>query len=190
MSLTLITGGAKSGKSSFAESLLKNKNVCYIATNSRDFVDFEMEDRVKKHKEQRDEKWHTEERYKNIGQYIKKNKNQYDAFLIDCATMLTTNLLFEYIEKNYFTLDFESLSPHQIKQLELKIEDEWSKLLREISYLNVPIIIVTNEVGSSIVPDNKLGRWFQDMLGKINQNIAKKSLDVYLVICSIPQKLK
>lgn len=190
MSITLITGGAKSGKSDFAELLIKSKKVSYIATNASQYFDIEMQQRVKKHRIKRNAEWHTEERFKNIAEYLKQEQFTFDAFLIDCATMLTTNLLFEFLDDIYSVYDFEQLSIKQLDILEMKLRSEWNQILIHATNINIPVIIVTNEVGLSIVPEKKLGRWFQEIFGKINQEIARNSEHVYFVTCGISQKLK
>ncbi|MGM0125850.1 adenosylcobinamide kinase/adenosylcobinamide-phosphate guanylyltransferase [Enterococcus sp. AZ194] len=190
MSLTLITGGAKSGKSSFAEELLEGKNISYIATNVPRFFDSEMEERVARHQKQRDKNWHTEERFLEIGSYLKENYARYDGFLLDCVTLLTTNLFFHYLKKEEQSIEFEELTTGRLNQLEEQIYEEWETILQVISEQEIPILMVTNEVGSGVVPERKMGRWFQDVLGRVNQKIGKKAEHVYFVVCGIPQKIK
>lgn len=192
MTISLVTGGAKSGKSSFAESQLnERKNVAYIATGVQETIDLEMEERIRRHQESRNKEWHTEERYLNIAEFIEKNSRKYPNMILDCVTVMTTNLFFHYLkEEQLLSLDFELLNNKQLSDMEEKIFLEWSKILKEIKRTDIDFWIVTNEVGSGVVPISKMGRWFQDLLGKINQKIGKEAENVYFVVCGISQKIK
>jgi len=194
MSIVLVTGGAKSGKSSFAErQLQEKKSVAYIATNVPRFPDSEMDERVRRHRAQRNERWHTEERFLQIAEYLNKTATSYEAFLLDCVTILTTNLFFHYAEEitDSQSLDsFEDLTLVQLNQLEERIYLEWDQILAAAGDLNIEIWLVTNEVGMGIVPERRMGRWFQDILGKVNQKIGQSADEVYFVVCGIPQKIK
>lgn len=179
--IILVTGGCKSGKSKFAESLLKYKdNVAYIATAI--VTDKEMESRIKEHKNSRNNKWITIEQYKNLD--IALNKIKEDYILLDCVTAMITNLMFEeYTNFDLITKDKQS-------ELLEKIKNEFLKLIKSSKELNKNVIIVTNEVGYSLTSEYRLGRIFTDFTGSINQLIASFSDEVYLVSCGIPIKLK
>ena len=111
--------------------------------------------------------------------------------ILDCVTVMTTNLFFHYLkEEQLLSLDFELLNNKQLSDMEEKIFLEWSKILKEIKRTDIDFWIVTNEVGSGVVPISKMGRWFQDLLGKINQKIGKEAENVYFVVCGISQKIK
>ena len=177
--ITLVTGGARSGKSSFAESLYKDKvDVVYIATSK--ITDNEMEDRVRLHKESRPSDWRTFE-----GNYNLDNALGEEAYyLLDCITVLTSNIMFD------MTKDEDRISIELQKKVEDTIFNELKILIDAINDKGLELIMVTNEVGDSLVPENHLGRVFRDIQGRINQRIASISDRVYLVCCGIPVKLK
>jgi adenosylcobinamide kinase/adenosylcobinamide-phosphate guanylyltransferase len=177
----LVTGGSRSGKSTFAEELLKDKNnVLYIATAI--VTDGEMADRIEKHKERRNENWSTFEGYKNLDSAIKGSACEY--ILLDCVTVMTTNLMFD--EER----DFDNISPEEIDSLEDEIQSQFNILIEAVKEENKTIVMVTNEVGSGLVPEYKLGRIFRDIAGRVNQKLGAVSDEVYLVTCGIPLKIK
>lgn len=182
--LILVTGGARSGKSSFAEKLCidRNNNTAYIATSIP--FDDELRDRVKKHKESRPQTWKTYEIYKDIYSIIKDISKEHKTVILDCVTLLVNNLMFT--SNN----DIEKSSQEDINDLEKYIKDQVQKLIDEINKTDLYVVIVTNELGMSVVPDNKLSRVYTDIVGRINQQIASQSDEVYLVVSSIHMKIK
>ena len=185
MSVTLITGGARSGKSQYAEELCKSMGgrVCYIATAKA--IDTDMEDRIKKHKASRPGEWETIERYDGfdglIGSGFFLNCG---TFLLDCVTIMITNIMFDQ------GVDFDTCPAETLDEVEEKIRDEITKLLNIMKSHGKKLIIVTNEVGTGLVPPYRLGSIFRDIAGRMNQFIAKEADEVYNVICGLPQKLK
>lgn len=175
----LITGGARSGKSSFAESLYEDKkDVVYMATSKS--YDQEMKERVKLHQESRPSQWRTYE-----GNYQLINGIGIEVnYILDCITVLTSNIMFD-LSKDVEYIDYD---------LQRKIEDkvvfELKSLIDEIREKNYNLILVTNEVGDSIVPEHHVSRVFRDIQGRVNQRIASISDQVYLVCCGIPVKIK
>jgi adenosylcobinamide kinase/adenosylcobinamide-phosphate guanylyltransferase len=177
----LVTGGSRSGKSTYAEQLLKDKeDVLYIATAI--VTDEEMADRIEQHKERRNNCWSTYEGYKNLDKAVKNFKGEY--ILLDCVTVMTTNLMFEE------EIDFDNIAKDQLHKLEKTIEDQFDLLVEAVKTENKTIVMVTNEVGSGLVPEYKLGRIFRDIAGRINQKLGVLSDEVYLVTCGIPLKIK
>lgn len=181
----LITGGAKSGKSSYAEKLVKELEgrVLYIATSIP--FDEEMQLRVKRHKESRPQEWDTFEGYKGLGRVISEKGRQYKGILLDCITVMMTNLLLEYTG-----IEGDNSSNEDFIKAENAIEKEISELMEGISKTEAAVIIVTNELGSGIVPENPLARAFRDIAGRMNQYIAERCDEVYITVCGIPLKLK
>lgn len=183
MSIILVTGGSRSGKSEFAEKLvLKNgTNIGYVAT--AEIFDDEMQERVNKHKNRRSDIWETFEVpleiEKNIP-YIEKK----EVVLLDCLTMLVSNKLFSY------KIDFNSLSQESINFIEKDMVSFFESLLKKIQKSDTLFVIVTNELGMGIIPENKLGRLYRDLVGKINQLTASLSKEVYMVISGIEIKIK
>lgn len=179
--IILITGGSRSGKSEYAEDILKEYNkILYIATAI--ITDEEMQDRIKKHRERRGERYVTYEGYKELDKILGSFEEEY--VLLDCVTTMVTNLMFD---KN---IDFDKISMDEADKLQTDISKEFDKLIKAARKLNKTLVMVTNEVGSGLVPEYRLSRIFRDAAGTINQNIAKLSDEVYLVACGLPIKLK
>ncbi|NNG66985.1 bifunctional adenosylcobinamide kinase/adenosylcobinamide-phosphate guanylyltransferase [Caldanaerobacter subterraneus] len=177
----LVTGGARSGKSGFAEKLAYEKgkdDVLYIATSLP--IDEEMKERIKRHRERRPSSWETVEAYKDLDKEILKKGKK--VVLIDCLTVMISNLLMEV------DLTWENSTLEQIDEIEDRISQEVDKIL--IVSSGVEIIIVTNEVGMGLVPEYKLGRIFRDIAGRMNKKVAEASKEVYLMISGIPVKIK
>lgn len=177
--IILVTGGARSGKSSFAENLYKNENdVVYIATSN--IFDKEMENRVEAHRKQRPITWRTFEANYNLDKAVEKE----DFYLLDCITLLSSNIMYD------ITKDLEDIDFSTQEKVEKRIANELDKLINKIRRENKNLILVTNELGMSIVPENKLARIYRDIQGRINQKVAKESDQVYLVVCGLPVRVK
>ncbi len=191
--IVLVTGGARSGKSAFAEERLADRErVCYIATGLPRGEDPEWQERVKLHQARRPQSWDTLEQYRDLATWIEQD--DHGDYLLDCATMLTTNRLFDlvnewYPEKGYLS-DEQFLSKAEQARILEAMEAEWSQILSAMKGREATFWIVTNEVGLGIVPDTRLGRYFRDLQGRVNQLIAKEASEVYLVICGLAQQLK
>ena len=191
--IVLVTGGARSGKSAFAEEQLADRErVCYIATGLPRGEDPEWQERVKLHQARRPQSWDTLEQYRDLATWIEQD--DHGDYLVDCATMLTTNRLFDlvnewYPEKGYLS-DEQFLSKAEQARILEAMEAEWSQILSAMKERQATFWIVTNEVGLGIVPDTRLGRYFRDLQGRVNQLIAKEASEVYLVICGLAQQLK
>lgn len=177
--ITLVTGGARSGKSTFAESkYLDKEDVVYIATSR--IWDEEMRERVNHHQESRPRQWRTFEGNYNLVNAIDDER----YYLLDCITVLTSNIMFD-ITKDKEYIDFELQ-----KEVEDTAIEEITNLINLINSKGYDLTLVTNEVGLSIVPENHVSRVFRDIQGRINQRIAALSQQVYLVCCGIPVKIK
>ncbi|HFR3424915.1 TPA: bifunctional adenosylcobinamide kinase/adenosylcobinamide-phosphate guanylyltransferase [Streptococcus suis] len=191
--LVLVTGGARSGKSQFTEEQLWEKDrVCYIATGMSSGTDSEWQERVRLHQERRPASWTTHEQFADLGSWLKDQT--FDYYLLDCATMLTTNLLFQLVE-TYFPEkiameDANFLSKEEQAFISQQIHAQWQDIIDAQRLTDGQLYIVTNEIGLGIVPDTKLGRYFRDLLGQVNQFLAKEASEVYLVICGLAQRLK
>lgn len=179
--IILVTGGARSGKSSFAEQYIKKigNNVLYIATAIA--FDDEMKDRIKKHKKSRPEDWKTFEGYKNF------DNSEIDLYgiecvLVDCLTIMTTNILLEDWK--------DDITPLMVDDLEAKVINELDKLLKRLLESECTAVLVTNEVGLGLVPEYPLGRVFRDVAGRVNQKVASISDEVYFCVSGIPMQIK
>lgn len=177
MSKTIfITGGARSGKSIFAEKMALefDSPLCYLATAQA--LDNEMEERVKLHRERRGGQWHTQEEPLALARALQDCDGRYQVILVDCITLWLSNLLFAY----------ENLED----ELEERIMTDVGQLAKCLREMTTPVILVSNEVGMGIVPDNRLARLYRDIAGKANQLLAAAADEVHVVISGIPLKLK
>lgn len=191
--IVLVTGGARSGKSQFTEEQIWEKDrVCYIATGMSSGTDSEWQERVRLHQERRPASWMTHEQFADLGSWLKDQT--YDYYLLDCATMLTTNLLFQLVEiyfpEKIAMEDTNFLSKEEQAFISQQIHAQWQDIISAQRLTDGQLYIVTNEIGLGIVPDTKLGRYFRDLLGQANQFLAKEASEVYLVICGLAQRLK
>lgn len=181
--ITFITGGARSGKSTYAEKIAKesNKKIAYIATSIP--FDDGMKSRIKKHKEQRPKEWATIEKYSNFNEVIDlEDYQEADMLLVDCVTVMINNLMF------YSGLDFDTCEVEEVDKLEKSIIEEVKKLVNLSAEKDM--IIVTNEVGLGLVPAYKMGSYYRDIVGRINQYIASRADEVYLVVSGLQVKIK
>ena len=171
--IVLITGGARSGKSSFAEKLASTlgKDVLFLAT--AEALDKEMADRIKKHKLKRNSTWKTVEEPININ-ILNKFKNFEGAVILDCVTLWLSNMIHKF----------------GIEGAEGRILGDIQTLLKTVKTSKFTLIVVSNESGLGIVPENKLAREFRDIAGKCNQLIARMSDEVYFMISGIELKIK
>lgn len=191
--IVLVTGGARSGKSAFAEDQLADREeVCYIATGLPRGEDPEWQERIRLHQERRPASWTTQEQYAGLADWLREQSHP--VYLLDCATLLTSNRLFDLIAQ-HFPDKLELTEEHFLSRQEQSfllqlLEEEWQELLSAIRQTNAECWIVTDEVGLGIVPETRLGRFFRDVQGKINQLIAKEASEAYLVICGLAQQLK
>lgn len=175
----LVTGGARSGKSTFAESIFEDKkDVVYIATSR--IYDEEMKERVILHRKSRPEIWRTVEANYNLSDALGDEKH----YLLDCITVLSSNIMFD------ITKDTEYIDYKLQEEVEDKILEEVTSLISKANEKNVDLVLVTNEVGDSIVPEHHISRVFRDIQGRVNQRIARQANQVYLVCCGIPVKIK
>ncbi len=181
--LTFIIGGARSGKSHYAEKLAKEsgKKVSYLATSIP--FDEGMKNRIQKHRESRPKEWITIEKYRDFDKILEsKEYEETDIFLLDCITVMINNLMF------YSNLDFDNCTVEQVEDLEKEIIQQIEKLLALSEYKDM--IIVSNEVGMGLVPTYKMGNYYRDIVGRVNQRIALKADEVFFLISGFPMKLK
>jgi len=176
----LITGGVRSGKSKYAQELasrLDNK-VLFVAT--AEALDEEMRLRIAEHRKTRPLEWQTLEATGDIASQIRNNISGASVIIIDCITLLLNNIFSNEYRNN-------KIRPSVI---ETTINNEIINLRNEIYEIPANFIIVTNEVGSGIVPDNEMARLYRDLLGRANQMLAEDAEEVYLMITGIPVKIK
>jgi adenosylcobinamide kinase/adenosylcobinamide-phosphate guanylyltransferase len=185
MSVTFVIGGARSGKSTFAEEKAKKygNRVLYLATAI--VTDQAMADRVKKHKEQRPKSWDTVEMYSNFEKLSEyKEFSECEVVLLDCITTLIGNFMFDS------KIDFDNCSADEVNSLETKITKEVESLIDVCNNNNKKLIIVSNETGMGVVPSYYMGNYFRDISGRINREISNSSDFMYFIFSGIPIKLK
>jgi adenosylcobinamide kinase/adenosylcobinamide-phosphate guanylyltransferase len=175
---TLIIGGARSGKSYFAQELaLKSGgDVLFVAT--AEAGDEEMKQRIEAHRKARPPTWKTLEATTNVGSQITRNIGKAQTVIIDCITLLVNNIFQQHDQK----LDAASLEKAVMAEIE--------ELVNCIDHVDASFIIITNEVGLGLVPADKTSRLYRDLLGKANQALAKHADEVYLMLAGIPVTIK
>lgn len=176
--ISIVTGGARSGKSEFAESLIKGDAI-YIATAEN--YDDEMDLRIKKHVKRRDEsgiKWKTVECLKNFDGLSGDEK----YVLFDSLGVFVSNIM--------FSKTADDLSDKSIEETILVVRKELEKLLNWARENDKELVIVTDEVGMSIIPESKVARVYRDLIGTINKEVAAKCDRAYFVCMGLEVRLK
>lgn len=166
--LTLVLGGARSGKSSFAEGLIERsgRKAVYLATGRA--WDEEMTQRIDQHQLRRGDIWSTVEEPLDLVTALKVHAADDKAILVDCLTLWVTNLI----------------------MAERDIAAETAGLVETLPHLKGAIICVSNEVGLGIVPENRMARAFRDHVGRLHQQVAAVAASVYFVAAGLPLKMK
>jgi len=180
--MILLLGGARSGKSRYAQELAQktNRKVLFVATATAG--DEDMRRRIIKHQNERPRDWITLEASTHIGRYIENDIGDARVVIIDDITLLVNNLFFEIDGLDFDQVD-ESL-------LDKKVKAEIKELLACIKKTDADYIVISNEVGLGLVPDNHMGRLYRDILGRANQLLAQDATEVYLMVAGIPLRVK
>lgn len=176
--LIFLLGGARSGKSTYAEAWAQQhgKNVLFVATAQA--FDEEMQSRITAHRASRPKHWHTLEAPLNVGEAIRTQDDAYDTVLIDCLTLLTSNALLQLPEEC------------TEEQANAAIQQEITGLLSAYQQSSATWMVISNEVGMGVVPPYRLGRFYRDGLGRANQRIAHHADEVMLLVAGLPWRLK
>jgi adenosylcobinamide kinase/adenosylcobinamide-phosphate guanylyltransferase len=176
--ITLILGGARSGKSSHALQLAEEsgKTVTFLATAQA--FDDEMSARIQKHKSERPAHWATLEAPLGIASHVEKIRSQ--IVVLDCVTLLMNNLIMRFVKD-----DLVDEAPFM-----QSVQSEFSDLLSAIRASNQHWLIVSNEVGLGLVPPYQMGRVYRDGIGWANQRLAKEAEKVIFMVVGIPMKVK
>ena len=165
--LTLVLGGARSGKSAFAENLVRTHDRrVYVATAER--VDDEMARRIEAHRARRGDGWRTVEAPIELAETIRRENSPWVCLMADCLTVWLGNLMHH---------------GH-------RIDAACDALIESLIAATGPVVLVANEVGLGIVPDNAAARAFRDHAGRLNQSVAGVSSHVYFVAAGLPMMLK
>jgi len=178
----LIIGGARSGKSHFAQELaLKSAQpVLFVATAVAG--DEEMRQRIEEHRKARPATWSTVEVTTHIGNRIHRKIGKAKTVIVDCITLLVNNIFSQYSDPTAESID--------APLIEKGVMAEIDELVNCINQVNATFIIVTNEVGLGLVPANPMGRLYRDLLGRANQILAQHADEIYLMVAGIPMLIK
>ena len=166
--LSLVLGGARSGKSRFAEDLVTQSNLSRIYLATAQAYDEEMTARITKHRSDRGGQWTTIEEPLNLLEALQQKSSVDNIILVDCLTLWMSNLMGE---------------GHSV-------EEAIDQLIDGLPYLLGSVVFVSNEVGQGIVPDNAMAREFRDHAGMLHQRLAENVNSVYFVTAGLAQKLK
>jgi len=178
----LIIGGARSGKSYFAQELaLKSSQFVLFVATAED-RDEEMRQRIEEHRKARPGEWITLEAPTHVGRRILEKAGMAKTVVLDCITLLVNNIFLEFSERAGGEIDAASI--------EKEVMAEIDELVRCIEQVEAGFIIVTNEVGLGLVPANKMGRLYRDVLGRANQVLASHADEVYLMVAGMPLLIK
>jgi adenosylcobinamide kinase/adenosylcobinamide-phosphate guanylyltransferase len=170
-SVTLVLGGARSGKSRYAQQLAEQScHVVFVATAKAS--DEEMRLKIERHRTDRPQEWRTIEEPLDLAKVLAENELRSDVILVDCLTIFAANLL--------------EVEGEDTEAIERRV-DALCEALR-IAQCNV--VLVSNEVGSGVVPEYAVGCRFRDLLGEINQKVARVADDVVLLVAGLPLALK
>ena len=180
--IILLLGGARSGKSYYAQELAKKTagKVLFVAT--AEAGDEDMRLRIEKHKQGRPADWRTLEATTDIGNRIQDEIEDEQMVIIDCITLLVSNIFGRYNEQQFETIE-DSI-------LEKQVISEINQLLKCLKTLDSSFIIISNEVGLGLVPGNRMGRLYRDFLGRANQMLAQNADEVYFMVAGIPLRVK
>ena len=167
-SITLVLGGVRSGKSRFAQKLAESaSSVAYVATAKA--IDAEMHEKIRRHQQERPKHWRTLEEPLDVARILGEHGSQFDLLIVDCLTIFVANALEGGAEaaNNCIGVFVEALQT-----------------------TTASVVLVSNEVGSGVVPEYPSGREFRDLLGQVNQRVAAVADNVVLMVAGLPLALK
>ena len=175
--LTFILGGARSGKSQYAQQLAaeSGKRVLFVAT--AEAGDEEMTERIAAHRASRPQAWETLEAPRQVGKAILE-RNPSGLVLVDCLTLLASNVLGQFTE------------PFEQREYEVALDEEIEGLLEVFRQTLAEWLVISNEVGLGVVPASAAGRLYRDALGRANQRLAQAADEVVLMVAGIAVKIK
>ena len=170
--MALILGGAKSGKSRYGLSLAAGCPAPRLFVATGQAKDEEMAVRIAQHRQERGPEWETRDEPLALAQTIFAAQESYGVILVDCLTLWLSNLMLR-----------ENQSPGQT-------EADCEQLLAALAKTRIPVILISNEVGLGIVPENPLARQFRDLAGRLHQQLAQTADLVTLVVAGLPLVIK
>jgi adenosylcobinamide kinase/adenosylcobinamide-phosphate guanylyltransferase len=170
-SVTLVVGGVRSGKSRYAQQLAERESrVIFVATAKAS--DDEMQRKIDRHREERPAEWITVEEPLELAQVLTQRGQSCDVMVVDCLTIFAANLL--------------EAEGDDRDAVDRRVE----ALCEALRSAGCSVVLVSNEVGSGVVPAYPLGRRYRDLLGEINQSVARVADDVVLMVAGLPLALK
>jgi adenosylcobinamide kinase/adenosylcobinamide-phosphate guanylyltransferase len=170
-SVTLVLGGARSGKSRYAQHLAEQSRRVLFAATAK-VTDDEMRAKIERHREDRPKEWVTVEEPLELTKVLTDHELNYDVIIVDCLTIFAANLMEAKSENN--------------EAIDRRVE----ALCAALQVVQCNVVLVSNEVGSGVVPAYPLGRRYRDLLGEINQKVARVADDVVLMVAGLPLALK
>ena len=172
----LILGGARSGKSRFAQETASrlSEKVLFVATGEA--LDEEMRQRIDEHKRSRPSTWRTVEAPTGVGRKMAEQIGDAQVVVLDCLTLLVSNVI------GRCGGDPERVSANLVQE---KVSSEIQELMERIDSTNACFILVSNEVGMGLVPESRLGRMYRDLLGSANQELARRADEIYLMVAGV-----
>ena len=178
----LVIGGAGSGKSRFAQELASKLGEAVLFVATAEAGDEEMRQRIERHKKARSAAWRTLEATSHLGSRIGEKIGGAQVVIVDCITLLVSNIFSQYSDQSG-----EQINAPLVEQ---GLIAEVGELIECTSRLDASFIIVSNEVGLGLVPANRMGRLYRDLLAKANQMLAQTADEVYLMVAGLPLKIK
>jgi adenosylcobinamide kinase / adenosylcobinamide-phosphate guanylyltransferase len=170
-SVTLVLGGARSGKSRYAQQLAEqSRHVVFVATATAS--DEEMRAKIERHRKDRPQEWPTIEEPLDLPKVLAEHERGSDVILVDCLTIFAANLL--------------EVEGENCDSIERRVE----ALCEALRNTHCDVVLVSNEVGSGVVPEYAVGCRYRDLLGEINQKVARIADDVVLMVAGLPLALK
>lgn len=177
--LILVLGGARSGKSAYAQRLAQDRGqerVLFVAT--AEAGDEDMAQRIARHRQSRPAAWRTIEAPQRVGEAVRRHLGDARVVLVDCLTLLVSTTIL-------------SMGPvPDLTEAETAVQKEVKALLQAYQESTATFIVVSNEVGLGLVPDTPLGRIYRDLLGRANQTLAAHAQAVYLMVAGLAVDVK
>lgn len=166
--LTLVIGGARSGKSRYAEGIVRELPPPWLYVATAEALDDEMRERIAHHRNRRDERWQVVDAPHDLSETLQHLAEAHQPMLVDCLTLWLSNCL------------LADLDPDEVTD----------RLVAALEKVPGPVVLVTNEVGLGVVPDTPLGRRFRDAQGRLNQRVAGIADRVVMMVAGLPLTVK
>lgn len=196
--ITLVLGGVRSGKSRFAQKLAEGASCVGFVATARP-VDAEMQEKIRRHQEERPKHWRTLEEPLEIAEILAEKRPEFDMIVVDCLTTFVANVLEDdWVNEEGSVNEDGSLNDDRRgskdgrgnEDRRISVEKRVEGFLTALRAAGTSVVLVSNEVGSGVVPAYASGRRFRDLLGEVNQQVAAIAHNVVLMIAGLPVALK